>query len=33
MNRGRSEEEDLTLEHSQPSLAVEDERRSHRDLR
>lgn len=33
MNRGRSEAEDLTLQHSQPSLAVEDERSSNRDLR
>ena len=33
MNRGRSEAEDLTLQHAQPSLAVEDERSSNRDLR
>lgn len=32
MNRGRSEAEDLTLQHSQPSLAVEDQCSSDRDL-
>lgn len=33
MNRGRSEAEDLTLQHSQPSLAVEDQCCSDRDVR